>query len=210
MTKINSFALADANKQLNNKKVAAESIGNGNEVNQLANGVPKVDIETKNNTTNALDSQDPIEKFLADFTVESKLKLTDDFPDFTRERADATVANENAKPTNGISLIPNNLVRRNVSTDGIVKFLKAKVTILQQELDLSHKDNAKHLDQLAKFGEQQKKIEVARDQSSNRVNSMKTQIEKLQQQNAEAELKSKVRPTRNHFTFASSKDSIFF
>lgn len=73
------------------------------------------------------------------------------------------------------------------------RFLKAKVTILQQELDLSHKDNVKHLDQLAKFGEQQKKIEAARDQSSNKVNSMKTQIEKLQQQNAEVELKSKVR-----------------
>lgn len=72
------------------------------------------------------------------------------------------------------------------------RFLKAKVTILQQELELSHKENVKHSDQLAKVGEQQKKIEAACDQSSNKVNNMKTQIEKLHQQNAETELKSKV------------------
>lgn len=83
------------------------------------------------------------------------------------------------------------------------------MTILQQELDLSHKENAKHLDQLATFGEQQKKIEAARDQSSNKVNSMKTQIEKLQQQNAEAELKSKVCFTSQVFSFHFSEE-IFF
>lgn len=97
----------------------------------------------------------------------------------------------------------------------ICRFLKAKVTILQQELDLSHKENVKHLDQLAKFGEQQKKIEAARDQSTGKVNGLKTQIEKLQQQNADVELKSKVcvlgidsrfRPVTK-FSFSQEKDA---
>lgn len=206
---INSIALADGNKHSNDTKVATDSVGNdngnGNEANEAMTHELKVDNGTETDTTNALDNRDPIERFLNDFTVESKLNLTNDSPA-------AATAKENAKPTNGVSLIPNNMVRRNVSTDGIIKwvigiqfcdssiyksnavcrFLKAKVTILQQELELSHKDNAKHLDQLAKIGEQQKKIEAVRDQSSNKVNNLKTQIEKMQQQIAEAELKSKV------------------
>lgn len=89
--------------------------------------------------------------------------------------------------------------------------MKAKVTILQQELDLSHKDNVKHLDELAKFNEQQKKIEAARDLSSNKVNSLKSQIEKLQQQNADVELKLKVWPSGDVMRFDfSSKFSSFW
>lgn len=118
--KINSFALADANKPLNDKKVAADSSGNGNgngnEVKQAESVAPKVEPDSANEP----DNRDPIEKFLDDFTVESKIKLTDDSP-AKRETADANRVNENSKPTNGVSLIPNNMVRRNVSADGIIK-----------------------------------------------------------------------------------------
>lgn len=116
--KINSFALADANKPLNDKKVAADSSGNGNgnEVKQAESVAPKVEPDTANEP----DNRDPIEKFLDDFTVESKIKLTDDSP-AKRETVDANRVNENSKPTNGVSLIPNNMVRRNVSADGIIK-----------------------------------------------------------------------------------------
>lgn len=116
--KINSFALADANKPLNDKKVAADSNGNGtgNEVKQAESVALKVEPDTANEP----DNRDPIEKFLDDFTVESKIKLTDDSL-AKRETADANRVNENSKPTNGVSLIPNNMVRRNVSADGIIK-----------------------------------------------------------------------------------------
>lgn len=123
-TKINSFALADANKPSDDKRAVAVSRngnGNGNEIDQPVNDVANVEMVTDTDTTHTPDNRDPIEKFLADFTVESKIKLSDNLPEVRREIADATAANENAKPTNGISLIPNNLVRRNVSTDGIIR-----------------------------------------------------------------------------------------
>lgn len=121
-TKMNSFALADAKQPTNDTKVVAtNSNGSGNEIDQPASEAAKVENVTDTDTTNAPDNRDSIEKFLADFSVESKIKLTNDFPDAKCETADPNVANENAKPTNGISLIPNNLVRRNVSTDGIIK-----------------------------------------------------------------------------------------
>lgn len=113
-------AMTDGNKHSNDTKAAADSvdndIGNGNDANQPVTHAVKVDNGPKTDTTDALDNRNPIEKFLTDFSVESKLKLTDDFPG-------AVTPNENTKPTNGVSLIPNNLVRRNVSTDGIIKWV---------------------------------------------------------------------------------------
>lgn len=88
------------------------------------------------------------------------------------------------------------------------RFLKAKVTILQQELDLSHKDNAKHLEQLDRFGEQQKKLEMARDQLGNKLNAAKSQVEKLQQQIADDESNAKVRQC--HRIHTKWKINIFF
>lgn len=115
---INSSAMTDGNKHSHDTKAKADSvdndIGNGNDANQPVTHAVKVDNGTETNTTDAQDNRNPIEKFLTDFSVESKLKLTDGFPD-------AATPNENTKPTNGVSLIPNNLVRRNVSTDGIIK-----------------------------------------------------------------------------------------
>lgn len=72
------------------------------------------------------------------------------------------------------------------------RFLKAKVTILQQELDLSHQENAKHLDKIAKAAEQQKKLDGARCQASTTINSLNSQIKKQQQNEANAALKLKV------------------
>lgn len=75
---------------------------------------------------------------------------------------------------------------------GYFRFLKAKVTILQQELDMSHQENAKHLDKIAKVTEQQKKIDGARCQASNTINSLNSQIKKHQQNEANTALKLKV------------------
>lgn len=66
------------------------------------------------------------------------------------------------------------------------------MVILQQELDLSHKENSKHTDNLGKTVEAQKKLEQLRDQTTNKNNTLKTQIQKLEDQNADLELKLKV------------------
>lgn len=68
------------------------------------------------------------------------------------------------------------------------------MTILQQELDLSHQENTKNLDALAKAIEQQKKVEATRCQASNQVNGLNAQIQKLQQNEMNLMLKIKVCP----------------
>ncbi|XP_055312487.1 testis-expressed protein 9-like [Sitodiplosis mosellana] len=90
-----------------------------------------------------------------------------------------------------LSLIPGNVFRKNTSADGIIKFLKAKVTILQQELNLSHTENIKNLDNLAKAIELQKKTEAARCQAVQSINALNAQIQKLQQNEMNITLKLK-------------------
>lgn len=82
--------------------------------------------------------------------------------------------------------------RINVHFSVCYRFLKAKVTILQQELDFSHQENIKHLDNLAKSVELQKKTEAARCQANNTINTLNAQILKLQQNESNAVLKMKV------------------
>lgn len=72
------------------------------------------------------------------------------------------------------------------------RFLKSKVTILQQELDLSHQENTKSADALAKAIEQQKKFEATRCQATNQINSLNAQIQKLQQNESNLSIKLKV------------------
>lgn len=61
------------------------------------------------------------------------------------------------------------------------RFLKAKVTILQQELTLSHQENAKNLDNLAKAIELQKKTEAQRCHANNTINTLNAQLQRAQQ-----------------------------
>lgn len=72
------------------------------------------------------------------------------------------------------------------------RFLKAKVTILQQELELSHQENTKNLDNLTKAIELQKKTEAARCHANNTINTLNAQIQKLQQTDVNNALKLKV------------------
>lgn len=73
------------------------------------------------------------------------------------------------------------------------RFLKSKVTILQQELDLSYQENTKNVDALSKAIEQQKKVETTRNHATNQINSLNLQIQKLQQNETNLQLKLKVR-----------------
>lgn len=74
--------------------------------------------------------------------------------------------------------------------------------ILQQELELSHKENIKNLDNLAKSVEAQKKIEYFRDQMTNKNNQLKIQIQKFEDENADLSIKLKV--SANRYRFRSS------
>lgn len=66
------------------------------------------------------------------------------------------------------------------------------MTILQQELDLSHQENTKNLDNLAKAIELQKKTEAARCHANITINTLNAQIQKLQQTEMNNTLKLKV------------------
>lgn len=55
------------------------------------------------------------------------------------------------------------------------------MTILQQELTLSHQENTKNLDNLAKAIELQKKTEASRCHANNTINTLNAQLQKAQQ-----------------------------
>lgn len=66
------------------------------------------------------------------------------------------------------------------------------MTILQQELELSVKENLKCTDNISKYVEAQKKLEQQRDQATNKNDGLRAQIKKLEAQNAELEIRMKV------------------
>lgn len=57
---------------------------------------------------------------------------------------------------------------------------------------MSHRENAKNLDDLAKAIDEKKKFETTRCQAANTINLLNTQIQKLQQNDACSILKLKV------------------
>lgn len=90
-------------------------------------------------------------------------------------------------------IIPDKLVKRNISSDGLIKFLKSKVSILQDELDKINKDFTKKNDELHVCHEIQKQIEMQRDQIISRNNSLASQLTKVEEKSRDIELKLKER-----------------
>lgn len=74
-------------------------------------------LKLDNNNRSYESVHSPIERFLNDFTV-SSIALNA-VPNEKQEKNN--IHEENGQISGAISLIPNNLVRRNVSTDGIIK-----------------------------------------------------------------------------------------
>lgn len=66
------------------------------------------------------------------------------------------------------------------------------MTILQQELELSHQESAKNLDNLAKVHELHKKTESSRCHANNTINTLNAQMQKAQQNEVANALKLKV------------------
>lgn len=89
--------------------------------------------------------------------------------------------------------IPEKLIKRNISSDGLIKFLKSKVSILQDELDKINKDFTKKSDELHVCLELQKQLELQRDQVISRNNTLSSQLVKMEEKCGEIELKLKER-----------------
>lgn len=76
---------------------------------------------------------------------------------------------------------PDKIAKKNVSNDGLIKFLKSKVAILQEELESSTHESAKKSEELHKTYEKLKKLETQRDQAISKNNSLSEQLSKLEQ-----------------------------
>ncbi|GAB0093349.1 uncharacterized protein DMENIID0001_084390 [Sergentomyia squamirostris] len=97
------------------------------------------------------------------------------------------------KKYSNVEAIPERIAKKNVSSEGLIKFLKAKVSILQDEVDGHQKESLKQSEQLHALQETQKSLEAIRDQLNNKVNTLQSQQKKLEARNEELELKLKNR-----------------
>lgn len=66
------------------------------------------------------------------------------------------------------------------------------MTILQQELDISHREVSKRSDELEKRFDEFRKLEESQEKAMNKINSLKIQIDKLTDENTVAKLRLKV------------------
>ncbi|XP_055685652.1 testis-expressed protein 9 [Lutzomyia longipalpis] len=89
--------------------------------------------------------------------------------------------------------VPERILKKNVSSEGLIKFLKAKVSILQDEVDTHQKEGLKNSEQFRALQESHKSLEAVRDQLTSKVNALQGQQKKLQDRNEELELKIKNR-----------------
>lgn len=95
-----------------------------------------------------------------------------------------------AKPT---AIIPRNLERRNLSSEGLIKFLKSKVTILQDEVDIAQKENLKKNEELQQHQQKTLKWEQQREHMHTKNNSLQTELSRAEEKIIELELKVKER-----------------
>lgn len=89
--------------------------------------------------------------------------------------------------------VPKNLERRNLSSEGLIKFLKSKVTILQDEIDLHQKENLKRTEELQQLQQKSAKWEQQRDQLNAKNNSLQGELAKAEEKIIELELRIKER-----------------
>lgn len=82
--------------------------------------------------------------------------------------------------------------RRNASTEATIKFLKAKVSILQQELDVSRADQSTQNAVLAKQQEDNKKLVACADRLASQNKTLSEQVDKLQRSLSDAREEVKV------------------
>lgn len=76
--------------------------------------------------------------------------------------------------------------RRNASTEASIKFLKAKVSILQQELDVSRADQTTQNAVMTKQQEDAKKLVACADRLASQNQALSEQVDKLQRSLSDA------------------------
>lgn len=89
--------------------------------------------------------------------------------------------------------IPDKLAKKNISTEGLIRFLKAKVTVLQEELESILDEGKKRTDDLQTSLELQHQMEIQRDQTIVKNNSLQATIIKLEERMSDVEKKLKDR-----------------
>lgn len=89
--------------------------------------------------------------------------------------------------------IPPRLVKSNISSEGLIKFLKSKVTILQDEVEIRQKENLKKTDELQSTADKLNKVEQQRDQVCAKNNQLQSALKKAEDRLTELELKLKER-----------------
>lgn len=102
-------------------------------------------------------------------------------------------SSKNILPKAPPAIIPKTLERRNLSSEGLIKFLKSKVTILQDEVDIHQKENLKKSEELQQISQKSLKLEQQRDQLTNKNNSLQAEVSRAEEKIIELELKVKER-----------------
>ncbi|XP_073845802.1 uncharacterized protein [Musca autumnalis] len=101
----------------------------------------------------------------------------------------ASVAAEDLPTSNGRHSQASNITigsKKNVSTDGLIKYLKSKVTILEDDHSRITEELSKQKELLEKALEQVKAMEKQRDQATGKHNALKQQLTKMETQLEEA------------------------
>lgn len=106
---------------------------------------------------------------------------------------DPSASSKNILPKAPPAIIPKTLERRNLSSEGLIKFLKSKVTILQDEVDIHQKENLKKSEELQQISQNSLKLEQQRDQLTNKNNSLQAEVSRAEEKIIELELKVKER-----------------
>lgn len=105
-----------------------------------------------------------------------------------RETADVQIGQPKPMPP-----IPKTLERKNLSSEGLIKFLKSKVTILQDEVDVQQKEKLKKSEELHRLQQQAIKVEQQCDQLNSKNNSLQAELRRAEEKIIELELKVKER-----------------
>lgn len=118
---------------------------------------------------------------------------SDDLPTKIKQNCRPSLLPPAPPPPPPPPVIPKSMERRNLSSEGLIKFLKSKVTILQDEIDLHQKENLKKSEELQQLQQKTNKVEQQRDQATTKNNSLQAELMRAEEKIIELELKVKER-----------------
>ncbi|KAJ6641329.1 Testis-expressed protein 9, partial [Pseudolycoriella hygida] len=111
------------------------------------------------------------------------------------QQAPVTTAIKSNDAQAPVSPTNDGVVKKNISSEGLIKFLKSKVAILKQELEVSQQENVKNIRAYDASVESNKRSIAQIEMLSIENDSMKIQIDKLQKSLATHEAVAKEKDT---------------